>query len=200
MNQAVNVSLGLIFIIFVIVGWSFYIYRHETTRKRAETPEEAIDFEEKSFFLTHQNFESDNYTLTTNVSNENSQNSVTDCRKVCPEKYIISVDCEYCFLFGEWLSNNGDRVSLTVHKDYAVKFCKMYSNGWLPNRQENLQRIRENPSLVQHFSPPRPVWFGGSWDAETKRYKSDMENKTIENILLNLSSVGNIRKSSAVFE
>ena len=182
----------MLIIIGVIAGWSYYIY--ENTRKRAVTPEEAIDFEEKSFFLTHPNSDRENYTVTTNVSNETAIISITECRKVCPEKYIMSVDCEFCFFFGEWLSDTGDRVGLMVDKDHAVKFCEMYSNGWLPNRQEDLHRIWENPILDQNFAPPVHVWFGGSWDVQTKGYRSDLENKTIENIFVNLPR-GNIRKS-----
>ena len=187
--QAVSISLSLLIIISLIAHWSFYIYRKNL--KRAESPEEAIDLEEKSFFLSPQLFK--NYTLTTNDSTENA--TKTECKKVCPEKYFMSADCEYCFLFGEWRSKTGDRVLLNVEKDHAVKFCKMYSNGWLPNRQEDLYRIWENPILVHNFAPPVNVWFGGSWDVETKRYRSDLENKTIENVRVNLPSVGNIRKS-----
>ena len=107
----------------------------------------------------------------------------------------MSVDCEFCFLFVEWRSKTGDRVRLNVEKERAVEFCEMFSNGWLPNRQENLHRIWENPILYQNFVPPVNVWFGGSWDIETKRYRSDLENKIIDNVRVNLPSLGNIRKS-----
>ena len=187
-------SLVLLITIGVIAGWSYYIY--EYTRKRAVTPVEAIDFEEKSFFLAHPNADREN-TLTTNFLNETAIISITECRKVCPDKYIMSVDCDYCFFFGEWLSNTGDRVSLMVDKEHAVKFCEMHSNGWLPNRQEDLHRIWENPILDQNFARAH-MWFGGSWDVETKRYRSDLENKTIENIFVNLPK-GNIRKSLPLF-
>ena len=140
----------------------------------------------------------ENYNRTTHVSNETEIISITECRKTCPEKYTMSVDCEFCFMFGEWLANNGDRVSLMVGKKHAVKFCEMHSNGWIPNRQEELHRIWRNPILDHHFAPPIHVWFGGAWDVETKRFRSDLENKTIENIFVNLPQ-GNIRKSLSTF-
>ena len=185
----------MLIIIGLIAVWSYSIY--ENTRERAVTPEEAIDFEEKSFFLTYPNSDKKNYTLTTNVLNETAIISITECRKVCPENYIMSVDCDYCFFYGEWLANTGHRLSLMVDKEHAVKFCEMHSNGWLPNHQEDLHSIWENPILDQNFTWAH-VWFGGSWDVETKGYRSDLENKTIENIFVNLPQ-GNIRKSLALF-
>ena len=76
----------------------------------------------------------ENYNRTTHVSNETEIISITECRKTCPEKYIMSVDCEFCFMFGEWLANNGDRVSLMVGKKHAVKFCEMHSNDIIKNK------------------------------------------------------------------
>ena len=165
-RQAVYVTLFLLIIIGLIAVWSYSIY--ENTRERAVTPEEAIDFEEKSFFLTYPNSDKKNYTLTTNVLNETAIISITECRKVCPENYIMSVDCDYCFFYGEWLANTGHRLSLMVDKEHAVKFCEMHSNGWLPNHQEDLHSIWDNPILDQNFTWAH-VWFGGSWDVETKR-------------------------------
>lgn len=73
-----------------------------------------------------------------------------------------------------------------------MKFCKMHSNGWLPYRREDLSRIWQNPIFDTEFSPrlgnPWPdaqIWFGGSWDVASKRYKSDYENETIVDVLHN---------------
>ena len=75
-------------------------------------------------------------------------------------------------------------------KEYAVNFCKMYSGGWLPYRIEDISRIWQNPIFDTEFSPrlgnPWPlaqIWFGGSWDVASKRYKSDYENETIVDVL-----------------
>ena len=96
---------------------------YEKTQKRAllrsKGPKEAIDFDEKSFFLTNQNSDTKNSTLRNGSNETPSEISNIECIKSCPEKYIMSVDCEYCFLFGEWFSKSGGRMSLMVEKDYA---------------------------------------------------------------------------------
>ena len=86
-------------------------------------------------------------------------------------------------------------------KDYAVNFCKMYSGGWLPYHIEDLSRIWQNPIFDTEFSPrlgnPWPlaqIWFGGSWDVASKRYKSDYENETIVDVVQNNSYSGIYRR------
>ena len=68
----------------------------------------------------------------------------------------------------------------------------MYSDGWLPYRIEDISRIWQNPIFHTEFSPrlgnPWPhaqIWFGGSWDVASKRYKSDYENETIVDVVQN---------------
>ena len=87
-------------------------------------------------------------------------------------------------------------------KEYAVDFCKMYSGGWLPYQIEDLSRIWQNPIFDTEFSPrlgnPWPlaqIWFGGSWDVASKRYKSDYENETIVDVVQNNSYSGIYRRS-----
>ena len=105
-------------------------------------------------------------------------------------------------MFGQRLSDIGDRVLLSIEKEHAVKFCQMYSHGWLPNRQEDLHRVWQNPIFSQDiFSHENPwphaqIWFGGSWDVKTKEYVTDIENETINNVVVKLPAVGEFRKSN----
>ena len=77
----------------------------------------------------------------------------------------------------------------------------MYSNGWLPNRQEDLHRLWKNPIFSQNIFPHEnpwshaQIWFGGSWDLKTKQYITDIGNEIIENVVVKLPTIGEFRKS-----
>ena len=69
----------------------------------------------------------------------------------------------------------------SVSKNYAIKFCKMFSNGRLPFQHE-LTPLLKNPSVNRFFenNSATSPWASGSWDNISKRYCSD--NQTIENV------------------
>ena len=68
-------------------------------------------------------------------------------------------------------------------KDYAIKFCKMYSDGWLPQSQDELKSLLKTPSINRFFesSLAASPWASGSWDNVSKKYS--FNNNTIENVM-----------------
>ena len=76
----------------------------------AESPQESIDLKEQKFFFHYQDSEIRSY----NKTDENGKaKNDSYCNKICPPNYIMSVDCEYCFMFGQWRSEYGQKEHLT---------------------------------------------------------------------------------------
>ena len=224
LSKTTRIVLFLLTFSCIPICWTFYYFDKNDKRAenrvdtQAESPQEAIDFKERKFFV---------FSYKKTDENGKAKND-SYCNKICPPNYIMSVDCEYCFMFGQWRSEYGQKELLTgivwkcknlkaylqgililayfgaqkVTKEYAAKFCRMHSGGWLPYRRQDVSRIWQNPIFETEFSPrlgnPWPlaqIWFGGSWDVASKRYKSDYDNETILDVFHNFPYSGDFRKS-----
>ena len=102
LSKTARIVFCLLTLISISMLWTFYYF--ENNDERAESPQEAIDLKEKEFFLKHQNTEIRSYSNTSK-----SSDSISYCNKICPSYYIMSVDCDYCFMFGQWRSDNGQK-------------------------------------------------------------------------------------------
>ena len=112
LSKTARIVFCLLTLISIFMLWTFYYFDNNDERAvaeiLAESPQEAIDLKEKEFFLKHQNTGIGSFSNTSKNSEANND-SISYCNKICPSYYIMSVDCDYCFMFGQWRSDNGQK-------------------------------------------------------------------------------------------
>ena len=115
LSKTARIVFCLLTLISIFMLWTFYYFDNNDERGvaqldeiLAESPQEAIDLKQKEFFLKHQNTEIGSFSNTSKNSEANND-SISYCNKICPSYYIMSVDCDYCFMFGQWRSDNGQK-------------------------------------------------------------------------------------------
>ena len=116
LSKTARIVFCLLTLISIFMLWTFYYFDNNDVTQLdenrvdilAESPQEAIDLTEKEFFLKHQETEIGSYSNTSKNSEANND-SISYCNKICPSYYIMSVDCDYCFMFGQWRSDNGQK-------------------------------------------------------------------------------------------
>ena len=109
LSKTTRIVLFLLTFSCIPICWTFYYFDKIDKRAenrvdtQAESPQEAIDFKERKFFV-----------FPYNKTDENGKaKNDSYCNKICPTDYIMSVDCEYCFMFGQWRSEYGQKELLT---------------------------------------------------------------------------------------
>ena len=65
-------------------------------------------------------------------------------------------------------------------KDESVQFCELFSNGSLPHRRSQIERLWEN-SAFENVGKIKP-WFGGTWNEISQEYHSDYDDFIIKNV------------------
>ena len=126
LSKTAKIVFCLLTLISIFMLWTFYYFDNNDERAQlgvdilAVSPQEAIDLKEKEFFLKHQYTEIGSYSNTSKNSEANND-SMSYCNKICPSYYIMSVDCDYCFMFGQWRSDNGQKELLIGKKSENVK-------------------------------------------------------------------------------
>ena len=65
-------------------------------------------------------------------------------------------------------------------KDEYVQFCELFSNGSLPHRRSQIERLWEN-SAFENVGKIKP-WFGGTWTKISQEYHSDYDDFIIKNV------------------
>ena len=116
LSKTARIVFCLLTLISIFMLWTFYYFDNNDVTQLdenrvdilAESPQEAIDLTEKEFFLKHQETEIGSNSNTSKNSEANND-SISYCNKICPSYYIMSVDCDYCFMFGQWRSDNGQK-------------------------------------------------------------------------------------------
>ena len=115
-----RIVFSMLILMSIFILWIFY-YKNdkrvaaELPQSRvdtlAESPQEAIDLKQQEFFLKHENTETESDK--TDENGKASNDPISFCNKICPSNYIMSVDCEYCFMFGQWRSDFGQKELVT---------------------------------------------------------------------------------------